>query len=522
MDKFIVKSAKKIISGFALIISLFLVVTSLIYVIDVSNMNVKQDNIFLGLAGIVAAVAVMEFVYRLSGRHAAMINRILFGVVIVYSTAAGWWWIMNSQSLPSSDQKSIYEIAVRAMNHDLLPVAPEGSYLSLWPFQSGIILIYELILRVFPGADHLTIQMCNLPFVLLLVVSGTFLVKRLFSSERAVTFWLLLTPFCLPYYLYINFMYGEIPSIGLLFFAAWMLAEAFRKGRTGRGRLLCEILAVGGAALAVVYRKNSLIFVVACVLVMGVLFLAEKRVRPLVLGGVLLCACLLAGVLPQKLYEYRAGNVMGEGVPAVSYFAMGMQDGGAAPGWWNGYHSNLFIESGYDVQKVKEDSISSIKNSLAVFASDPGYAASFYYRKLVTQWCDENYSCFYGTAALYGDRTVLAWDIYDGKLHKRFLEVMNIHQLVVYTGFFCFCILSAVRHFRKQKEPENSISQDMAGLLLLITIIGGFLFSIIWEGNSRYVLPYMVMMLPYAAGGFAILVDKAGKVLLKKKQTEDF
>ena len=37
--------------------------------------------------------------------------------------------------------------------------------------------------------------------------------------------------------------------------------------------------------------------------------------------------------------------------------------------------------------------------------------------------------------------------------------------------------------------------------MLLIAIIGGFMFSVLWEAKSRYVLPYMIFSLPLAAGG---------------------
>ena len=41
----------------------------------------------------------------------------------------------------------------------------------------------------------------------------------------------------------------------------------------------------------------------------------------------------------------------------------------------------------------------------------------------------------------------------------------------------------------------------MSDCLPAITILGGFLFSIIWEAKSRYVLPYYVLMIVYAAYG---------------------
>ena len=45
-----------------------------------------------------------------------------------------------------------------------------------------------------------------------------------------------------------------------------------------------------------------------------------------------------------------------------------------------------------------------------------------------------------------------------------------------------------------------------------VILIGEFCFSMIWEANSRYVYPYAVLMIPFAACSLAY----AGDLLLKK------
>lgn len=60
---------------------------------------------------------------------------------------------------------------------------------------------------------------------------------------------------------------------------------------------------------------------------------------------------------------------------------------------------------------------------------------------------------------------------------------MSAHQSIIYLGACGFCISGAIR-WRKKK-------------------IGGFLFSVIWETGARYVLPYFVMLIPYAAESLA-------------------
>ena len=47
-------------------------------------------------------------------------------------------------------------------------------------------------------------------------------------------------------------------------------------------------------------------------------------------------------------------------------------------------------------------------------------------------------------------------------------------------------------------KKDSNILQHM----LAVAMIGGFLFSIIWEAKARYIFPYYVMMYPLAAVGY--------------------
>jgi hypothetical protein len=42
--------------------------------------------------------------------------------------------------------------------------------------------------------------------------------------------------------------------------------------------------------------------------------------------------------------------------------------------------------------------------------------------------------------------------------------------------------------------------------LLALIILGGFVYHLIFEAKSQYVLPYFIMMVPFAAYGFYSLV----------------
>ena len=173
--------SKVVVYGFALIILLFLSVAAWIC----AGNDAKSYMSFSDLAGtlfvMLLATVVIGVVAKGLEKCSRLGNIILF-IVIFFSVIAGcFWWITNSDALPGSDAKSVFDIAVRAMNHDLRPIAPTGSYMSLCPYQSGLVLYDELILRFFPGeADYLSVQWCNLLLVALSLVSGFFIVRRCF------------------------------------------------------------------------------------------------------------------------------------------------------------------------------------------------------------------------------------------------------------------------------------------------------------------------------------------------------
>lgn len=302
-------------------------------------------------------------------------------------------------------------------------------------------------------------------------------------------------------------MYGEIPGIALILFSMWMLL-----GYLENGRIVRLLLAFFSLAGAVAVRKNMVIFAIACLIVLAVMFLEDRKKRYIFAIFFLTISVIAGSVLPRKFYEYRAKNTMGEGIPAVAYIAMGLQwSEGRAPGAWNGYHSDLYIACDYDAEKTAQISAEELKDSLRYMRENPAYAVRFFYYKLVEQWAREDYACLYSTLDFYGERTEKAWNIYQGTSGKRFLFFMALHQSIVYIGAACFCILAA-GNWKKRRKGRGGETGSLQNLILLITFIGGFLFSMLWEAGSRYVMPYCLMLIPYAADGLArvsIAIEKS-------------
>jgi len=91
----------------------------------------------------------------------------------------------------------------------------------------------------------------------------------------------------------------------------------------------------------------------------------------------------------------------------------------------------------------------------------------------------------YGNA----ERSELAQSFYDGRWPGAMLEKeMNYMQQVVYAGF----ALGLIVMLRKRESGQ---------MIFPITILGGILFHLLFEANSKYTLTYLPMFLPIAAYG---------------------
>ena len=80
---------------------------------------------------------------------------------------------------------------------------------------------------------------------------------------------------------------------------------------------------------------------------------------------------------------------------------------------------------------------------------------------------------------------------------------MNIYHFLLFFFAAAYFIL---------KRKEWSLQEAYYAL----NIFGGFLFHMIWEAQSRYILGYFVLMLPLAACGCEGLLERIEKRTAKR------
>lgn len=473
--------------------------------------------------------------------------------------------ILFGRTVPAADALSVYNAAAEWILGNTDIIHPTASYLSYYPQQIGLMAFLELLLRLWnlTGLSAPAWHFIKLVYVCLLCVAIWFQYLSLQylwpENYKKISCCYLVMVCCnLPMIMYSSFVYGEIPSFAALsvgwYLLLRLLDSAFlgsislgsvSPGSVSRNdapsvtpHMLCRIIFTGFGSilfltLSVMLRKNSLIPVIAVLLVLLFEALRPGRNGKMRLGLLIMAVCLAVtsvNVLPltQKIYEKKAGNTLSSGVTAMSYLAMGMQEAPRGCGWYNGFNIDTYDTAGMDTALANEISRLAIDERLAYFREHPGYTANFYLHKHLSQWADGTYASRQATLATYGGRSSFFKEVYEGSLSGGYIEWCNAWQNVLYLGVLVFCIDSLKKrresrvagHMADQTADQHGAdwhgtdrhgADQLYVYVGLIAVLGGFLFHTFWEANSRYIFSYSLLLMPYCgAGVYRLLPSKRG------------
>ncbi len=466
------------------------------YSLDMTSQEVltRWDNPFLTIIGLFLLVALFFIVRKWVCAKPAQRLPMLLGAVLLWCMGWGILLILFSKTVPAADAWSVYSIAESLAQGNTSVVHHTDSYLSYYPQQVGLVTFFELLIRIWYllPVDLPAYHFIKCVYVLLAsaIILFQYRTIALFTEKPEVHCnYLLLTGANLPFIMYTSFVYGEIPSFAAISAGIYYY---FRFLKAGEKTLLYGTVSFSCFTLSVFLRKNSLILIIAVVLVSLLHYLKDKRHSLLLLT--LACALGSIFILPltQKYLEHRADNTLRTGVPAMSYFAMGMQESSRANGWYNGFNFNTYQESGMDTELTNAISQAAIRERLSYFKANPAYAGSFYLEKYLSQWADGTYASRQATLATFGGRRPIFDNLYTGTYSHYYIEYCNAYQNLLCLGLFLFCL-----------RVRNKSSLPL--YVGIIAAFGGFLFHMIWEANGRYIFTYSMLFLPYAAYGITQL-----------------
>lgn len=492
MPKMVEKVCTKAVQGMMLLISLFLGNWAVRYTHGYP-MDLSEDSITIALdspgrnllvfCAVLAVTWLMqrvvlrgeEVVKKKRVRWIAVAVTLLMGILLAI-------WVSICHIMPVWDQLQVY---MDAMDFKAGNFTDMTGYIYMWPQQYGLTFLYEIFLAF--GGGYRLLQYINVLMVMCIVWCVYRLVEELFGDERASLYVIMGNFLFLPMWIYVNFVYGELLSIGFSMLGI-LLAVRWCHGYKNKDALL-SLLSLSVAVLA---RLNVLVVLIAVCITMLVHSLEQRSVKKLVMAVLVILIPLGAIGAMRWSYEMRSGIQIKGGIPPSMHVAMGMQRSSGGAGVYNGYNDSVFRRQAQsDEEMANEIAMTYIRERLQEFQADTAMARDFYKEKIQEQWNEPTFCSLVMTATFEEPPTGMVGKLYYGSWQQRYRDFMNRYVTILYLGVILYCVIGLLRR------------ADILQCLMLIGVIGGFLFSILWEAKSRYVLPYIILLIPYMALGFS-------------------
>lgn len=452
----------------------------------------RTDNLLISLAALLCGVLVLWLFGRIERRIPL---KAAVCAVIVWVLFCGIFWVCAAQTQPRADASYIATAAQRVISNNFAALKRAGGYFNQHPYQVGFLMISETLQRIFGKENYLAMQIFNV--VCLAVAYGGVLCLswRMSHSARLTRYTALLLMLCIQPVLYCTFLYGNILSITCIIWAACLMLKVVCGGRLW---LFAPIGLLCG--FSVLFKPNGWLPVIAMLITAGLWLLSEKKWRVLPLLATLLCGPLLVTGVVRTVYETRANADLSKGVPMTAYLAMGLQESSRAPGWYNEYVDRVYQSADYDPDKASTRAVRNIKRRLEAFTDDPAYAGEFFHEKMVSQWNETTFEAIWISKTCRYDkkaRLSFAQEVLNGTLRQPFEGYMEGYTIMLYALFTVGLALFAAGLLKKKKPMDRAYGFGMA--FLAITIIGAFLYHMLFEAKSQYLFVYLLVMIPIAA-----------------------
>ncbi|MDE6516773.1 MAG: glycosyltransferase family 39 protein, partial [Acetatifactor sp.] len=474
MPEMVEKVCTTAVHGMMLLISLALGYWAIRYThnypadLSEGRVTIEPDSLVGNLLVFCAVLAVTWLLQRamLRGEEAVKKKRVRrFAIAVTLLTGILLAvWVSICHITPVWDQMQVY---LDAMDFKVGNFRDMTGYIYMCPHQYGLTFLYEIFLAF--GGGYRLLQYINVLMVMCTIWCSYALMEELFEDVRASLYVLLGNLLFFPMWIYVNYVYGELLSIGFSMLGIWLLVRGCHRKKN-----ICILLSLLSLSVAVLARSNVLVVLIAVCIAMLIHSLRQRSLKMLAVAVLTLLVPLGAIGAMRLSYEWRSGIRIEGGIPASMYVAMGMQRTSGGAGVYNGYNNAVFRgEAGSDEEKANEMALAYIRGRMQEFMADTTMARDFYKEKIQEQWNEPTVCSLVMTATFEQPPTGIVEKLYYGSWQQRYRDYMNRYMTVLYLGVILYCVLGLAR------------GTDILQCLLLIGVIGGFLFSILWEAKSR-------------------------------------
>lgn len=476
---------RKIILIIGIILLIFLFASNTLFSTDIKN-NISEktiislNNPFYMAIIFIAVLLIYKLLDIFDEKVPNKIKKIIYLVMIIIFALVQVIWIVYRNLYPYGDQLGVYKVA-NHIYYGNTKALMFNEYLQYCPQQINLSVIWGLIFKIFNSTNVKLLQYFNVIANTISLITFVNIAKELnkkyeVNLSRLV---FLFTTF-IPIILLSSFPYGDIPG-----FCFSLLSLLFIVRYTNSEKILNLFISALFISIACIIRINYIIFFIAIMIYMFVNTIYTYKSNTIIRKILLLLLYIIIAVLPSQIMKTTFQNKYSlnknNAIPTTAYMYVAMTEGSRGNGWYN---DNVFyaLENPGNCSEYYNNKI---KDRIKEFSDNPIYFLKFYSKKEVSMW-DENtfQSIWYNESFNISKKEYKDYD--KDKQLLKYYDYIYFWQkiLVIMISLLSICYL-----IKNYKKIDNNI------ILLLLVFIGGFSFHTLWEAKSRYILPYMIILI---------------------------
>ena len=459
--------------------------------------DIHQPVLYVGLAcvGTVFGMGMIHFTTIMLSKSTdgwKTVQRILIaccGLVCLASI----FWIFFNDATPKYDQMVLFKEARIMAGYIDEPYNIQN--FELMPRNKGLTLLMALMLRLL-GDSMVSFRILNVLGAVVLLIYVSLTTKKVWKNQAVTVATSILLTIYYPIIIYTCYLYGTL------------LSAAF--GALGVYAIICYcennelkyiLIALFSFPFAIQMHQSAAIVLIAAI------FYLLMHVTKETTGKAIICVVLFVVMIFSfnKMADWSFKKVtgveeLGDGVPTLAYFYMGISagDGAGGPGSQDGTFVEIFLENNRDVKATNRDAMNRIIKVLSEYISGER-DLKFFVDKVKFQWLDPT----------FGSRRIIESNyVENGEppnseayLRVRNSSWRNVGFRIAVVGLITTYGLNLVAAIYQIVKKE----QDGLHFFIQILLIGGFTFQLVWESISRYCFSYFIWLLPGAAYGMVLL-----------------
>lgn len=385
--------------------------------------------------------------------------------------------------LPSWDFGAVYDSVINSLG------GSEGLLSNVYYYRYsnniGMAILLKIVFSIFNfigvGKSHLLYV--GIVFNILMIDVSIFYLYRISNilfNKKTSNFFLICTLFITPFITYCPIFYTDTLSMPFSIMAIYYFIKFYMNDNKKIYLVLCGFLLGIGTCI----KFTVIITLIALIIFM---FLAEEKIRKktidiLILSMVTLTPYISLNFIENKIMDRDLVDL--EKFPITHWIMMGLNKSGEINGSFS-YDDVAFTESFETINEKKENNIRIIKQRIEKYIKN-NELAEFYTKKAVYVW---------GDGSFYAPEKLKRHPVRNLKIKNAIIgneKQSKIYYVIcqVQVTLFClFTILAVI--FRKRLDDK----QRKILLITSLIIFGNFMFFMIWEARSRYLVNFLPVFL---------------------------